>query len=192
MSVAYLKGLHLQKHKYSLICTCVRVYVCTLVEASGQLLSVFPQALKSCFWLTWSLLIRANWIATKHQNLPVAWDGKHKLPFLALLHGLWDSKPSSHTCMASALLTEKLYQHLLTYYWVERGVLLGMRVSAHMWSWGTMSGSWLSPSTKRIMGINAGSWAWRQAPFFVLSHQSASDCLLNFLFSFLKTFILFV
>lgn len=106
MSVAYLKGLHLQKYKYSLICMCARVCVCTLVEASGHPLSVFPQALKSCSWLSWSWLNGANLMATKHQ--------------ICLLPGMASiSYHSWHFCVDFGTQTQVLTLARQVLYWLK-------------------------------------------------------------------------
>lgn len=120
MSVAYLKGLHLQKYKYSLICTCARVCVCTR-GGKWSPFKCFSSGTQILFLTELELVEWGKPDSHKAPDLPAAWDGKHKLSFLALLCGLWDSNPGPHTCKASALLTETLYQHLLTYYWAERG-----------------------------------------------------------------------
>lgn len=184
MSVAYLKGLHLQKYKYSLICMCARV----CVHTRGGKWSPFKCFSSGTQILFLTELEMVEWRKPdghKAPDLPTAWDGKHKLPFLALLCGLWDSNQPRSSYLQGKCFTDWNIVPVPIYLLLSRErALLGMRVTAHMWSWRTMSGSWLSPSTKRIMRTDAGGWAWGQAPFFVLSHQSASYRLLIFLSSF--------
>lgn len=93
MSVAYLKGLHLQKYKYLLICTCARVCMHTH-GGKWSPFKCFSSGTQILFLTELELVEWGKPDGHKAPDLPAAWDGKHKLPFLP---AAWDGSIGYHS-----------------------------------------------------------------------------------------------